>query len=355
MPEQKSALHLSTSGFTNKISNISQVGGIETSVIDNGSGRGTRIAWFNTGAGLRFKVVLDRAMDIAESFFNQYSIAWISSKGIAGPQPFSNHGLEWLRTFGGGLLTTCGLSHVGGPEKDEYGERGLHGQISNIAAEVETIIQPDPFSGKMEMSITGIMRETQIFGPSLQLKRTVSAILGENWLNIQDEVINRGNTPAPHMLLYHFNFGWPLVDEGARLYYEGLLNYVDENRDKHIFNSHNDFRMVPAPMPNHKGSGEAAAYFDIKPASDGKCVCGIYNEKLELGVSLTFNKNELPWLTNWQHWAPGEYVTGLEPCTNPPIGQAAARERNELQFIQPGEKRTYNVRLKIVDDVSELE
>jgi len=50
--------------WQNKISNAAQVGGIETSVLDNGAGRGTRIAWVNTGTGLRYKVVLDRAMDI---------------------------------------------------------------------------------------------------------------------------------------------------------------------------------------------------------------------------------------------------------------------------------------------------
>lgn len=294
-------------------------------------------------------------MDIAEAFNNQYSIAWISSKGIASTQPFSNHGADWLRTFGGGLLTTCGLSHIGGPEKDEYGERGLHGYISNTPAEVESIIQPDPFNGKLTMSITGTMRETQIFGPSLYLKRTISSTLGKNELHIADEIANRGNTPVPHMLLYHFNFGWPLVDEGSVLYYDGELHYVNEERDKHIFNPKNNYKLVPSPLSDHKGSGEAAAYFDIKENAKGECLCGIYNDKLQIGISLTFKKKELPWLTNWQHWAPGEFVTGMEPCTNPPIGQSNARARNELLFLQPGEKRTYTVRLNIVEDKSELE
>src|SRR3954471_5634587 len=126
-----------------KISHHSQLGGIETSVLDNGAGRGTRIAWINTGTGLRFKVVIDRAMDIADAFFNQYSLAWLSHKGVTSPQPFSNTGADWLKTFSGGLLMTCGLSHVGGPEADEYGQRGLHGEISNLPAEIESIVQPD--------------------------------------------------------------------------------------------------------------------------------------------------------------------------------------------------------------------
>src|SRR5580698_7254698 len=115
--------------WTGKISNPAQLGGIETSVLDNGAGRGTRIAWINTGTGLRYKVVIDRAMDIADAFFNQHGLAWLNRSGITAPQPFSSRGTDWLRTFGGGLLTTCGLSHVGGPETDIHGERGLHGEV----------------------------------------------------------------------------------------------------------------------------------------------------------------------------------------------------------------------------------
>ncbi len=158
-----------------KISNVKQLGGIETSVIDNGSGRGSRIAWVNTGTGLRYKVVIDRAMDIADAFYNQHSVAWLSALGVSAPQPFSNKGLDWLQTFGGGLLVTCELTHVGGPESDEFGERGLHGSISNTPAEIESIIQPDPMVGEMEMSITGRIKQTKIFGPSLELKRTRTA------------------------------------------------------------------------------------------------------------------------------------------------------------------------------------
>ncbi len=147
-------------------------------MLDNGTGRGTRVAWINTGTGLRYKVVLDRAMDIFDAFYNQHSLTWLSHTGITTPEPFSDRGADWLRTFGGGLLTTCGLSHVGGPEQDAHGERGLHGQISNSPAEIESIIQPDLLTGKLDMSITGLMKETKIFGPSLELKRTLSGRTG---------------------------------------------------------------------------------------------------------------------------------------------------------------------------------
>lgn len=339
--------------WKDKISNTAQLGGIETSVIDNGPGRGTRIAWINTGSGLRFKVVLDRAMDIADTFYNQHSIAWLSHVGITAPQPFSSSGLEWLRTFGGGLLTTCGLSHVGGPENDEFGQRGIHGEISNLAAEIESIIQPDIVAGKLGMSITGLMKETQALGPNLELKRKISASLGESSIRIHDEVLNRGNTPVPHMLLYHFNFGWPLVDDGADIIWQGDWKPREGNANR-IFTHGNNYRKCPPPMDDHSGRGEEVAMIDIAADKNGWCKSGLYNDRLQFGVSIRFKKEQLPWLMNWQHWGKGEYVTGIEPSTNQLIGQAEAREKKELIFLAPGETKSYELEVKILTAQEEI-
>jgi len=342
--------------WTDKISNHAQLGGIETSIIDNGAGRGTRIAWINTGTGLRYKVVLDRAMDIADAFYNQHSIAWLSHLGITAPQPFSSHGADWLRTFGGGLLVTCGLEHFGGPETDSFGERGVHGLISNMPAEIESIIQPDPMAGKMDMSITGIIKQTQIFGPSFELRRTLSGTLGKSSIRIHDEVVNRGNVPTPHMLLYHFNFGWPLVDEGTEIIWEG--KWQPAKSDSRIFREGENFRTCRAPMEAHKAGGEDVVFIDIDADAAGMCAGGLYNRKLDLGVVIRFPKKQLPWLNNWQHFGKGEYVVGIEPATNPVIGQAKARAQNQLIMLTPGETLNYDVELEVVTsgdhDLNEL-
>jgi len=346
---------LKKSLWKDKISNNMQLGGIETSILDNGLGKGVRIAWINTGTGLRYKVVLDRGMDIADAFFNAHSLAWISHAGVTSPQPFSNKGIDWLRTFGGGLLTTCGLSHVGGPESDEFGNRGLHGNASNIPAEITSIIQPDPLNGNMEMSITGIIRETTCFGPSMEMKRTISGVLGEPVIKIRDEITNLGNSPAPHMLLYHLNCGWPLIDVGTAIVWKGNWNSMDNDPKNRIFNSNNDYKKCPAPMDAHAGFGEDVAFIDPTADAGGNCECGFVNQKLGIGISLTFNKIQLPWLINWQHWGKGEYVTALEPATNPPIGQSGARKNGTLIQIQPKEKRIYDLEIRALNQPEDLE
>jgi Domain of unknown function (DUF4432) len=333
-----------------KISNHTQIGGIETSVLDNGLGRGTRIAWINTGTGLRYKVVIDRAMDIADAFYNQHSLAWLSHSGITSPQPFSDKGIDWLRTFGGGLLTTCGLAHAGGPEKDQYGERGLHGEISNIPAEIESIIQPDPANGKLDMSITGIIKNTTIFGPAFELRRIISGKIGSASIIIHDEVLNRGNSPAPHMMLYHCNFGWPLVEEGTDLLWKGKWKPRFENVHNNIFNEKNNFHKCPAPMKEHLANGEEVGIIDINSDTQGKSVCGLYNSKINIALAIRFHKKQLPWLINWQHWGRGEYVTGLEPSTHPLSGQSKAREEKTLLFLAPGEKLNYDLEIEILSN-----
>jgi hypothetical protein len=332
-----------------KISNPLQLGGIETSVLDDGLGRGTRIAWVNTGP-LRYKVVLDRAMDIADTFYNQHSLVWISHSGVTRPRPDANRGLEWLYSFFGGLLVTCGLSHTGGPETDEFGERGLHGRIANIPASIESIIQPDPANGKLDMSITGVVRETKVFGPSLEMRRTISSTLGEPAVRIHDVVTNHGNSATPLMLLYHCNFGWPLVDDGTRIVCPGLWKSFRRDMDGTIFNGKHDYLKCGKPLEAHRAEGESCAYVDVKAGRGKLCQIGLYNRKLNMAMAMRYRKDQLPWLCNWQHWGPGEYVTALEPGTNPPLGQSTVRRTKKLVFLAPGRSRTFDLEISVLTE-----
>ena len=87
--------------WQDKVGNYSQLGGIETSVLDNGLSRGSRIAWINTGAGLVYKVAIDRGLDIVDAFYNQHSLAWLSHSGLTYPNSEANRDLDWLHIFPG--------------------------------------------------------------------------------------------------------------------------------------------------------------------------------------------------------------------------------------------------------------
>ena len=88
--------------------NPMQLGGIETSVLDNGPGRGVRIAWVNTGGGLRYKVVIDRGLDIADAEFMNQSLTWHSLAGTVAPSFAYTRKMDWIRGFCGGMMASCG-------------------------------------------------------------------------------------------------------------------------------------------------------------------------------------------------------------------------------------------------------
>ena len=337
-----------TNPSKDKVGNIQQIGGIETSVLDNGPARGSRIAWVNTGSGLRYKVAMDRCLDIVDAFYNQHSLSWLSHGGMTAPRPEANTGLEWLYSFAGGLVTTCGLTHIGGPESDENEERGLHGRISSMPATVESIIQPDPSTGQMDMSLTATVRESRVFGPHLELGRTISSTLGQSTITISDEVTNRGNTSRPHMILYHCNFGWPLVDEGTEIIYKGTCRSRGLDMDNELFNQTHDYKKCQKPLQSHQGAGESCGFINVQPNSDGLCHVGLVNNKLNLALTMTYPKQQLHALTNWQHWGPSEYVCALEPGTNPPIGQKKAKALSALIMLGPGEKRNYALNFQVL-------
>lgn len=334
-------------GWEDKVCNRSQVGGIETSVLDDGLGRGNRVAWVNTGSGLRYKVEIDRCMGISEAFFEQHSLSWLSRSGFTAPKADANHGLEWLWSFGGGLLATCGLTHVGPPESDAGEDRGLHGRVDNIPASIESIIQPNPAAGKLDMSITGTIKQTRVFGPNLELRRTISARLGEPGIRISDVVSNVGGSETPHMMLYHCNFGWPLVDEGTDIIYKGKCVSRGLDMDNEIFNSRCNYKKCQKPRDSHRAA-ESVGFIDVTADSKGVCTVGLSNRKIGLALVMKYNKKQLPVLTNWQHWGFGDYVTALEPGTNPPTGQIKAREEKKLIILKPGQSRKYELEFSVL-------
>jgi galactose mutarotase-like enzyme len=224
----------------------------------------------------------------------------------------------------------------------------LHGNYSNLAAELISIKQPDIFSGDLGFEVVGKVTESSTFGPSLELVRRISGTIGSAEIHIQDRVTNRGNSPAPHMLLYHINCGWPLIDAGTRIVWQGEMQPRSGETAVRQNSRKDGFRHCPAPMDSHAGFGEEVAFIDPQTDEMQQVTCGYVNDQLGLGLKISFSKTQLPWLIHWQHWGKNEYVTALEPATNPPIGQAAARANESLILLEPGETRSYDLRLSIL-------
>lgn len=327
--------------------NVAQVGGIETSVVDDGAGKGVRVAWVNTGTGLRYKVTIDRGLDIAEAFYNAHSLTWLSYGGVTAPQRAYDKGDEWLRSYYAGLLTSCGPTNVGAPCTDAGQELGCHGLHSNTPASIESIVQPDPHRGKLDYSITGIVKTAKVFGENIELRRTIGGTLGEPVIRVRDEFINRGDTPSPHQWLLHINFGWPLLDKGARFVYAGKV--IPRADSKKWFGDPAKYKKCPGPVKDHRGRDESVAYIEPKTDRKGAAAIALANLKLPLAAVVRFNKNQFPRWLNWQHFSPsGMFVTGLEPTNGGCEGRDVDRQRGWLDELAPGETRLYETEIEVL-------
>lgn len=323
-----------------------QLGGVREVVLQDGTGRGVRCAEFETGSGLSFEVLLDRGMDIGAARFKGAALAWQSSTGPAHPAYYEKDGLSWLRTFHGGLLCTCGLTTAGAPSVDQGEPLGLHGRISHIPA-ANTWIDSGWRNDQCELWARGRMRQSVVFGENLTLTRRIWTHLGSSVIQVRDVVANEGHQTTPHMMLYHCNFGFPLLDKGAR-----LVTPAKEvrPRDEVAAAGLGEQAIYEAPID---GYAEQCFYHDMVADEDGfvtaLLVNGAYQDGRGLGISLRYRQAELPCFTQWKMVCAGTYVTGLEPANCWVEGRAKDRERGVLQFLEPGETREYLLEMAVLD------
>ena len=172
--------------------------------------------------------------------------------------PGASGGGGWLRSFGGGLLVTCGLQNVGEPS-ERYGEElGLHGRISNTPAAL--LAREVRWDGeKYLLQARAEVRESRVFGADLVLRRTISARMGEPCVRIEDTVCNEGHRPEPLMLLYHINLGWPLLDETARLVGPEDPGEPPEPRDAEAQKGLKDWDTFAPPTPGFANASSITA------------------------------------------------------------------------------------------------
>ncbi len=327
--------------------NPTQFGGIELSELIDGPGKGNRIAWVNTGSGLHYKIVIDRGMDIADAFYKGISLSWLSLSDITRPEISLNKDIDWLWGFFGGLFVSCGPSSAGAPCEDNGQNLPLHGRHSNLSASIESIINPDPISGKKIMSITGIIREARLFNPNIELRRTISSPLNESKIILEDEFVNRGNLKAEHAWLIHINLGYPLIEPGAEFVFKGK---VSPRPDSVEYYKNRNYKIVPEPLEEHRGSGEAVCYIDPATDKNGMVYCGVINTKRNIGLKISFLKKDFPRFVNWQHFGPGgQYVMGIEPANCGVEGRNVDRERGWLDFLKPRQKKKYTLTIEVIE------
>lgn len=322
-------------------------GGVRLVTLADGVERGVRALEFTTGTGLRFEVLVDRAMDIGAAEHQGRSFGWRSPTGFRHPGLHENadeDGLSWLRSFSG-LVVTGGLDHtLFGDEVDASGyhypprgkvQHGLHGRVANIPARLSGY--GSTWDGdRCVLWAEGEIRQAAVFAENLTLVRRIEADLGGNEIRLIDKVTNPAFEPMPHMFLYHINLGWPLLDEGAR--FEAPIAETLWQSDS-VQSQGIDHLVMPAPIP---GFVEQVYEHNLTAGR-----AAVVNERLGMAVSVHWSLDEFPCFFEWLNLRAGNYAIGLEPSTHHVAGDEAARADGSMTWLEPGETRMYRTAFRV--------
>jgi hypothetical protein len=299
--------------------------GVDLIVVDNGP--------------LRFSVVPTRGMGLWNGWYQGNRLGWDSpiNDGPVNPA-FVNlgaqGGLGWLEGFDE-LLARCGLENNGAPFEIEtikpdgsksHTTFGLHGRIANIPASYAAVtVDAAP---PHEITVLGRVDETRVFGPQIRMETKITTVPGSNQLVVRDEFTNMKDQAAEMQVLYHWNFGPPLL--GALARFVAPEKSVTP-RDAVAADALARHAVYDGPTP---GFAEQVYYFELHgdPDGSGKTLVMLRNDEGDKAVLLRFRTDQLPAFTLWKNTAGlrDGYVTGLEPGTNYPNPLPFERARNRV-------------------------
>jgi hypothetical protein len=338
-----------------RIGRLGQLAEVRLITLGDGLARGVRVLEFRTGSGFAFDVLVDRGFDVGTCQLGGRALSWQSGAGVVAPWYYEPDEWGWFRAWGGGMVVTCGLDHTLVPGKDtaaqfsqphvlEQVSYGLHGRIGGLPARLAGY--GERWDGDdCVLWAEGEVLQSAVFGESLILRRRIEATVGGSSFSIRDEVENVGHSRTSHMFLYHCNVGFPVIDEGSELLVASSRTTTDYGVPV------DGYQMMSGPVPN---ATEACFEHEVIAEPDGTVPVAVVNRRLGLGVYQVFRADQLPHHTVWRMLGEGTYAVGLEPSTNRDAGRWDARERGELQWLEPGETRRYDLEIGALADQARI-
>jgi hypothetical protein len=307
-----------------------------------GRREGVDLIEVNNGA-LSFSVLPTRGMGIWKGQFQRDHLGWDSPVRDGPVHPgfvnvLNRGGLGWLEGFDE-LLVRCGLENNGAPYElktvkpdgsESHTTFGLHGRIANIPASFVAVhIETESTES---ITIEGRVDESTLFSNQIRMSTRITTTLGSNRLLIRDLFLNLGDSQGTIQVLYHWNFGAPYLEEGARLV-APVKTLVP--RDPRAQEGLDHYDVFSAPTP---GFAEQVYFLELHGETrDGWTLAMLRNRAGNKAVVLRFVGSQLPAFTLWKNTGGlrSGYVTGLEPASNYPNPRPFEEARHRVITLTP--------------------
>ncbi|RQW62684.1 aldose 1-epimerase family protein [Vibrio viridaestus] len=258
----------------------------------------------------------------------------------------SRNGLGWLDGFNE-MMVRCGYEWTGHPGVDDNGQLlSLHGRAQNTPASTVKVIIDDDAPHKI--TIQGEISERTFKKAELVTLTQFSITPGSNAFSINDTLTNKADYDDEYQIIYHSNYGQPILEEGAKVYAAASeISPFNDYAKKGLKN----WQTYLAPT---KGYDEMV--YNLKPVADknGDTLAVLHNKAANLGVSMKFNVKELPVLTIWKNTDTLQqgYVTGIEPGTSYAYNTKYQRPLGLVPTIKAGESKHFDLTYTVLPDAT---
>lgn len=284
--------------------------------------------------GFEHEVIASRGLDIGYTSWRGIPISWHSPVRDARPLD-KPAGADWISRFTGGLLVTCGPFNIG----EDDGIHGMHGDFSHRAAASVAARECDGGT-----AVSGSIEVSDLFGPSLAVERTILSESGDGFarLTVTDRVRNAGRVPAHVAMLYHLNFGAPLVAPGSRV-----------SVDAEHWRFAQDVPEVPTPTvlpPACDRMVEAvASYSNVHEDKDGWAHAVVSRQGAGIDLDIAWRPSALPYLYQWIYPTKGRWALAIEPASAALFANDALGPEGAAPNVPPGGSRLHEISITARD------
>lgn len=296
---------------------------------------------------MSYTVLADKCLDVGQFSYKGMNFNFLSKPGLQGRNHYDTNGEEALHSIMGGLFFTAGLENICAPYSSNGKDYPMHGRIRTTPAEhlcSDASWQGDDYV----LTVSGEMREAELFGENMVLRRKIETKLGSKTMVLTDEIENESYRSEPLMLLYHINIGYPLLDEGTKLY---IPTKKVTPRDDESAGHESEYDVMDAPKDNEP---EYVFIHEAVANKDGNVVVGVVNEEQKIGLKLEFSQKYLPYFMEWKSTASGDYVIGLEPSNSFVYGRAYCEKNNTIHMLGSFEKETNVLKFTVLEGEEEI-
>jgi hypothetical protein len=258
-----------------------------------------------------------------------------------------NGGQGWVAGFGG-LMVRGGLASFGSPVQDGDQQLTLHGHVDYIPASYVSVRYETN-----RLVFRGVVDDFQTFGPQLRLTSEISTPVGKPEIEFDDQVTNLSDAPQEMGLLYHTNFGTPLLGNGAE--FLAPIKQVAPMNPASAVGGMGSWNRYSGPH----SSGYVAKVYNMQLYGDakGETQAMLKSPDGSQAVLMRFDMHGLPYMSLWKNevTAKGGYVTGLEPGTGFPNARPVERAAGRVPKLKGGESHHVHLAITALTNKTEVD